>query len=195
MIHRGHLRLRPNILRRGFTLIEILVVVVIAGIVSSIVLLSMGTLRDDRDLEREAYRLASLIELAADEALLQGRDFGLELLHSGYRFVEYDPFTDRWGEIVGDDMMRQRQLPDEYEFDLFVEDRRILLSEQAAETDDDDEDLSRIEFYAPHALILSSGNITPFELTIIRLSDEATRQVRVMPNGEVRVGSEEADFE
>ena len=92
-------------------------------------------------------------------------------------------------------MLRQRQLPDEYEFELFVEGRRILLSEQAAKTEDDDEELSRIESYAPHALILSSGNITPFSLTMIRLSDEATRQVRVMPNGEVRIGSEDADFE
>jgi len=194
-MYRDHLRLRPNNLQRGFTLIEILVVVVIAGIVSSIVLLSMGTLRDDRDLQREAYRMASLIELAADEALLQGRDYGLEVLHSGYRFVEYDPFTERWGEIIGDDMLRQRQLPDEYEFELIVEGRRILLSDQAAKTEDDDEDRSRIEIYAPHALILSSGNITPFALTMIRLSDDTTRQVRVMPNGEVRIGSEDADFE
>ena len=189
--------IRPKTLSRGFTLIEILVVVVIAGIVSSIVLLSMGVLRDDRDLQREVYRMASLIELAADEATLQGRDFGIEILRSGYRFVEYDPYTDRWVDIIGDDVLRQRSLPDGFEFDLFVEDRRISLSDQAAEmqSDDDDEDRNKLEVYAPHGLLLSSGDLSPFELTLLRRSDDSALQLRVMPNGEVRIGKEDADFE
>jgi len=183
----------------GFTLIEILVVVVIAGIISSIVLVSMGTLRDDRSLQTEVYRMASLIELAADEAELQGRDFGIEILRRGYRFVEYDPYTDRWTDIVGDEVLRQRSLPEDFEFDLFVEDRRITLSEQAAEMQSDDEDeekgRAKIEAYAPHALLLSSGDLSPIELTLLRRSDDAAVQLRIMPNGEVRIGKEDADFE
>lgn len=189
---------RPRVVSRGFTLIEILVVVVIAGIVSSIVLLSMGTIRDDRELQREVFRMASLIELAADEATLQGRDFGIEILRAGYRFIEYDPYTDRWAPIVGDEVLRQRSLPDDFEFELFVEDRRISLSDQAAGLQsDDDEDGERagVEVYAPHALLLSSGDLSPFELTLLRRSDDTTMQLRVMPNGEVRIGKEDADFE
>lgn len=183
----------------GFTLIEILVVVVIVGIVSSIVLLSMGTLRDDRGLQQEAYRMASLIELAADEAELQGRDFGIEILRRGYRFVEYDPYTDRWVNIVGDEVLRQRSLPEDFEFDLFVEDRRITLADQAAEIqaddDDDERDRANAQVYAPHALLLSSGDLSPIKLTLLRLSDNAELQLRILPNGEVRIGKEEADFE
>lgn len=189
---------RPRVVSRGFTLIEILVVVVIAGIVSSIVLLSMGTIRDDRELQREVFRMASLIELAADEATLQGRDFGIEILRAGYRFIEYDPYTDRWAPIVGDEVLRQRSLPDDFEFELFVEDRRISLSDQAAglQSDDDEhEERAGIEVYTPHALLLSSGDLSPFELTLLRRSDNTAMQLRVMPNGEVRIGKEDADFE
>ncbi|NOX70048.1 MAG: type II secretion system minor pseudopilin GspH [Gammaproteobacteria bacterium] len=190
---------QPENLSSGFTLIEILVVVVIVGIVSSIVLLSMGTLRDDRDLQQEAYRMASLIELAADEAELQGRDFGIEILRRGYRFVEYDPFTDRWVNIVGDEVLRQRTLPEDFDFELFVEDRRITLADQAAEIqdDDDDDEKDRVngDVYAPHALLLSSGDLSPIKLTLRRLTDDAELQLRIMPNGEVRIGTEEADFE
>lgn len=193
--------IQPKSLSSGFTLIEILVVVVIVGIVSSIVLLSMGTLRDDRDLQQEAYRMASLIELAADEAELQGRDFGIEILRRGYSFVEYDPFTDRWVNIVGDEVLRQRTLPEDFDFELFVEDRRITLAEQAAEIqndeDEDEDEKDRVNgsVYAPHALLLSSGDLSPIKLTLRRLSDDAELQLRIMPNGEVRIGTEEADFE
>jgi len=184
-------------LPRGFTLIEILVVVVIAAVVSSIVLLSMGVLRDDRNLQQEIYRLASLIELAADEATLQGRDFGLELQLGGYRFVEFDPYTERWAEIIGDDVLRPRSLPEDFEFELYVEGKRIQLSQQMAEipADEDDENQARLTEYAPHSLLLSSGDLTPFELILRRPADESLYQLRILPNGEVRIGQEDSDFE
>ena len=84
----------------GFTLIEILVVLVIVGILMSVAFLSFGILGDDRGLDREARRLASLIELVSEEASTQGRDFGIEFMTGGYRFVEYDPLLDTWYEVV-----------------------------------------------------------------------------------------------
>ena len=181
----------------GFTLIELLVVVVLIGIVSSIVLISLNVIRDDRDLQRESRRLASLIELALDEAELQGRDFGIEFVRQGYRFVEYDPLFERWSEIIGDDVLRTRRLPEDYELELYVEDRRIELAEQPTSTeDDDDEDGSPLlDKYAPHGLIMSSGDISPFALDMIRLTDDAIVRVAVLPDGSVRVGDEEDDLE
>ena len=121
----------------GFTLIEILVVVFIAGVLLSVAVLSLGALGDDRDVEREGRRIQSLIQLAGDEAELQGRDFGIEFLRQGYRFVEYDPLFEQWSEIIGDEVLRPRSLPEGYEMALFVEDRQVSLSEEAAviETD------------------------------------------------------------
>ena len=153
----------------GFTLIELLVVVVVIAVIVSIGVLSLGTLGDDRMLRREIYRIGSLLEVAQDEAVMQGRDFGLEIMRSGYRFVEYDLSTNQWGELLGDDTFRMRQLPDSVEFDLLLEDKRIVLEEDPAEFDDsDDNDRSLTESYAPHILIFSSGDLTPFELRILR---------------------------
>ncbi len=189
--------LRPSMSPRGFTLIEILVVVVIAAVVSSVVLLSMGVLRDDRNLQQEIYRMASLIDLAADEATLQGRDFGLEIQLGGYRFVEFDPYTERWAEIIGDDILRPRSLPEGFEFELYVEGKRIQLSHQMAEiqADEDDDNRAKLTAYAPHSLLLSSGDLTPFELVLRRPADESIYQLRILPNGEVRIGQEDSDFE
>ncbi len=180
----------------GFTLIELLVVIVIVGIVSAVALLSLGILGDDRDLQREARRLSSLIELANDEATLQGRDYGLELMQSSYRFVEYDPLTEQWTEVIGDEILRPRQLAEQTEFDLYLEDRRVLLDTDAADIEIDEEDDASnsrnrdlTDDYVPHVLIMSSGVVSPFELTLIRQFDRATITITMSPAGEIEIKS------
>ena len=177
----------------GFTLIEVMVVVVIIGIISAVAVLGLGNLGDDRELKTEARRMTALIEMASDEATLQGRDFGLEVLQTGYRFVEFDPLTEQWAEVPGDDLMRPRSLVEGTEFDLFLEDKRVLLKAEAEETarDSDDKQDNRNEDYQPHVLVLSSGDITPFVLEILRNSDRASIQLSASPTGELKVGTDE----
>ncbi len=156
----------------GFSLIEILVVVVIIATVTSIALLSVGILSDDRDLQTEARRLMSLVELAQDEAVMQGRELGLEVMTQGYRFVEYDPVVDRWNELLGDDVLRLRELPTDIQLALFLEDKRVLLASEPESLDHDDEQqnnyASPSENYAPQVFIFSSGDMTPFQLHLSR---------------------------
>ena len=191
--------LRPGKVSRGFTLIEILVVLVIAGILFSVVVLSLGALGDDRELQREARRLSSLLALASDEAELQGRDFGIEFVLQGYRFVEYDPVFERWGEVLGDDILRQRSLPEEFELRLFIEDRPVQLAAEVAETggDEDEEERSGplLDKYAPHGLILSSGDLSPLDIEVARRDDDELVSVRIEPDGSIEVGEEDDDFE
>ena len=158
---------------RGFSLIELLVVISIIGIVMSIALLSIGLLGDDRDLQTEGRRIVALVQVAQDEAAMQGREFGVEFMATAYRFVEYDPFLNLWGELIGDDTLRMRQLPEDIEFDLFLEGQRVLLPLDPASFEEPEEanrsDLA--ENCAPHVLIFSSGDTTPFELRIVRTTD------------------------
>ena len=121
---------------RGFTLIEILVVVVIIATVVSIALLSITVGGDDTELDQERRRLASLIETIQDEAVLQGREFGIEFMVSSYRFVEFDPLVRQWSEIPGDDLYRLRRLPEGLEFELFIDDRRVDLEHDPDRLDD-----------------------------------------------------------
>jgi len=180
---------------RGFTLIEVLVVVVIVGIISSVVLLSTSLIDDEREIRREARRLASLVELAGDEALLQGRDFGLELVRGGYRFVEYDPLQDRWFEVPGDELLRPRRLPESLEFELYVEDRRVLLSEDHARLGNEESPTGELRAnYAPHTLILSSGQLSPFELRLLSEDAQSGIELPVTPAGEIEI-DENADDE
>lgn len=181
--------------QRAFTLIEVMVVVVIVGIISAVVLLSSGLLEDDREMQEESRRMTTLLELAADEALLQGRDFGLEVTQSGYRFVEFDPYREQWLEITDDEILRQRSLPEDLRFELFIEDRRILLSDEPAvlEVDDEQDADGGNQNYAPHTLILSSGLLSPFKLALIRDRDRQQQMIEVTPQGTIEIDANEDD--
>lgn len=181
----------------GFTLIELLVVVVVIAIILSVAVFSIGIVRDDRDLRREVYRIASLLEVAQDEAVMQGREFGLEIMLNSYRFLEFDPFERVWAEVDTDEQFRARQLPDKLEIELLLEDKFIQLDREAydlSEEQNDGQSDSRNDF-APHILIFSSGDSTPFELRLLKreldqvviLTGDSTGQIEIMSE------SEEAD--
>ena len=174
----------------GFTLIEVLVIVIIIGIVSAVVLLSFGVLGDDRAMQQQARRFASLVDLAADESLMQGRDYGVEFTRSGYRFLEYDPLSGQWQEIIGDEIFRPRQLDEGLDLELVLEDRNILLGERFAEAATDgegEEDEELADDFAPHVLIMSSGEVTPFNLYILRPADRSELHVEMSVTGEIEI--------
>jgi len=175
---------------RAFTLIEILVVMIIVGIISAAALMSFGLLGgDDRNLEQDARRLSSLIQIVSDDAVLQGRDFGLELMLSSYRWVEHDPFVNQWFEVTDDEIMRTRQIEEGTEFEFYTEEHRVLLQEEAmnTEVDEDDTDRELTEDYLPHVLVLSSGDITPFELRLVRSADRAEVTLTMSLMGEMEI--------
>jgi type II secretion system protein H len=112
----------------GFTLIEILVVVLIIGIVSAGVLLSVNLTGRDHELEKESDRLLTLVNYAREQAELQTREYGIIFHDDGYQFLAYDARRGIWREVYEDDILRQRKLPDGLDFKLVVETRPVVLT-------------------------------------------------------------------
>lgn len=177
----------------GFTLVEILVVVFIVATVASIAVLSVGVVGDDDELETEHRRLASLLETVQDEAMLQGREFGIEFMTSAYRFVEFDPLTRQWMEVPGDDLYRLRTLPEGLQFVLYVDDKLIELESNPRELADPDEDATRssAQQYAPHLFVFASGESTVFKIHVWRPITDGRLVLRGNILGEIEFGEED----
>lgn len=96
-------------LRSGFTLIEMLVVMLIMGLFVGLV--SAIVRPDDRTLLRfEADRLAQLLDLAAEESRLTGKAIAWTADGSNYRFWRFQEDSG-WSEIRDSDTLRARALP------------------------------------------------------------------------------------
>ncbi len=96
---------------RGFTLIEVLVVLTILGVVISGVSVSLETLRG-RDTGLAVERLRWVLEATAERARIRGQSIAFETLPDGYRFSMRD--TDgRWIALEEAPLFVERVLPDD----------------------------------------------------------------------------------
>lgn len=97
---------RPS---RGFTLIEVMVVLVIMGLVATSLTLGLDSLRG-RDADQALRRLRLVMEATADRAAVRGRPIALELLPDGYRFSALDP-DDNWRPLNDPPVFTDKALP------------------------------------------------------------------------------------
>lgn len=156
----------------GFTLLEILVVVLVVGIVFSLAIVAF---RDDIDerLKTEAQRLAALLTLAGQEAVLQAREVAVVFTPQGYRFQLLD--EGKWVDST-DRMFRPRQLAEDMTLLIEIEGYAVKAAPDAEEE-------------PPRIYLLSSGEMTPFELSLKHKHSTATYQLRGDISGELLLGS------
>ena len=107
----------------GFTLIEILIVVLIIGLISAGMLLSFGLTGRDPELEKESDRLLALFTYVREQAELQTREYGVLFQDDGYEFLAYDMRRAAWRGVFEDDALSARKLPDGLGIRLSVEAR------------------------------------------------------------------------
>ena len=153
----------------GFTLIELLVVIVILGSLVGLAVLSMGSSSSSREVRDEAQRLAALIGLMVDEAVLDSREYGLLISKDGYRVMHYDEADARWRD-AGDG--KAHQAPEWMQLKLELDGSPLKLvapvkreDDPIGLSDDEDRERRRAPRVQPQLLILSSGELSPFTLT------------------------------
>lgn len=156
----------------GFTLLEILVTLVIVAAMAGMLVFSFQD-SSQQKLRREASDFVVVLNAAADEAVMRGIEIGVVLDDEGYRFVVFDPETRRWQEppITG---LAEHKFPERYVIDLSLEgsevDEQMIERIKLLAQRSDDERLR------PSILVLSSGEVTPFKLTMRTEESENANQ-------------------
>jgi general secretion pathway protein H len=156
---------------KGFTLVEILVVVVIIAIVVSLAVLSIGVTGRDSQLDEESRRIEGLVGLLHERALLEGRDFGLRIEPAAYEFVVYEPRRDRWHALDQEHEFRHRDLPKGLSFQLQLDSQIVVIKPLDRKLASDESPS------APQVAIAASGEGTPFRLTLLRDGTTANASV------------------
>lgn len=153
---------------RGFTLLEVLVVILMVGLLAGSLTLAQSD-HGPQHAKREAERLRSLLGLLREDALLERQELGVRIEPDGYSVHRLDA-DGRW--IPASDYRPQR-LPDSLRLHL-------ELGEQAPGLG------APVPGPGPQLLVLSSDELTPFSLQIelrgrpvLELSSDGLEEVRV----------------
>jgi general secretion pathway protein H len=188
----------------GFTLIELMVVMVIIGLLYATTLLSLGGSGKDSQLEQERDRLAGLIDYVRERAALQTVEYGIRCEQGGYRFLMYDNRQALWLEDPLDDALRARKLPDGLEIALIVEDRAIVLPRSPAAVPPSSAGTQAaaatkgfgstsptltVPNLTPQVMLYSSGDLTSFKLTLSRTGTGRSAVLTGTSAGKFQVGA------
>lgn len=151
---------------RGFTLLEIMLVILMIGLLASVAVPNFDLGSDEDKLSKPARRFKAVFDLAAEQAMLNQYELGLIIKDDNYRFVAFD--GQRWVTFQAEKYFAASEHKEGIELELELEGlpwgEDNLLNEVTFEVEEDDEDEDK-ELLSPQIFILSSGDVTPFRLT------------------------------
>jgi general secretion pathway protein H len=183
---------------RGFTLLEIMLVMLLLGLMASYVVVNFVSESRTARIQKETDRLQQLVQVVSETAILKQHDFGLVLNNKGYQFLVHD--GQQWLEVSEPKFMQFHPWPETVQAELELEglswaedsilgqeefrklqEELLEQQEEAAEEEEKNAEkkgkakgpLKRREKpLLPNIYILSSGDISPFQLV---LADETER--------------------
>ncbi len=173
---------------RGFTLLELLVVVFIIGITATFAVIAFsGRAVDDR-LETEARRLEQLLRLASEEAVVQGIELGFLTDGKTYAFLFADSEQNRgWLAYPDDGPLRTRELPEGMELQIAVDDFDLPAAEKPKQDDEEGKGEDEKDPLRPQVYFLSSGELSPFELELTAEGAKQRYRYAAKLTGEIEV--------
>lgn len=155
---------------RGFSLIEILVVLVIIAFATKMVVYSLEGGAED-ELDTQALRLHTTINMASEFAILNQVELGFHIDNNVFEFLVFD--GEKWVSFVREALFEPVEFDPRFKLALNLDDlawAQDNLLEQAnwreLMSGDEDSLLELKKFKIPQVLILSSGEVSAFQLTL-----------------------------
>ena len=183
------MRARDRASLRGFTLLELLVVLVIIGVMVAMVTLSTNVLGQDSQVEEETRRFWAVLRQAREEAELQSIDLAVFVGSSEYEFLRFDNRRNEWRQVADDSLYAPRALPEGLRFRIWLEGRELVLKPGLPDRSKKDEN----QKWPPQLTVLSSGDVVPFELQLERDNSPALWRMTSQVDGDLRVEQRRKD--
>lgn len=130
---------------KGFTLIEIIVVIVVISVITSTILLNTRLNRPEAKLKNYAEAISDTLGILIQEAILEDINYAISVQPGSFVVLEYNgedwlPSKDRF--------FQNRSQVTQYEDELEINEQLVAIEKK--------------EKPDPHILVLSDGQMTPF---------------------------------
>ena len=155
----------------GFTLIEILVVLVIIAVLTTLAVMSVSVLGRDRELDSEGDRYTDVAAAGTEQSQLEGREFGIWFAANRYQVLAWVPQHRRWEDLPDDRLYEQHDLPPGVTARLEIEGKQIVFLEKPNQP------------RVPQVMLYSSGDVSPYRLMLNREGSDQPWTVEAKPDG------------
>ena len=161
--------------KNGFTLVEVMLVMLLIGLLATTVVMNFsGESREER-LEKEAERFQQVFQFVAETAMLKQQEWGLYIKEDRYGFLYYSNEDNKWAAADEPAGVREHKLPEGVVLSLELEglpgEDSNLLSQLDWQLDEDEQEADSKIPVLPQVFILSSGEISPFQLLLTEKTD------------------------
>ena len=155
----------------GFTLIEVMVVIVLIGLMASAVQFTFNGNDPDKVLDKESQRFSAIFNTAAEYSMLNNIELGLMVEDNTYQFLAFD--GEAWVRTSDTPFLAPYTLPETVTIVLTLDDLPLdepplinVLHEENEESELEfsGSELDEEEKLIPQVYILSGGDLTPFTL-------------------------------
>jgi general secretion pathway protein H len=180
----------------GFTLIEVLLVILLIGLLASAVVINFSGESRDKKLETQTGQLQQLVQIASETAMLKQQELGLFINNEGYRFMLFQ--DDKWHSISEPKSLRPRQFPPGYKIELELEglewsEGNLLSQVEWQEEDDtlfeensfDQREAEKLQQATAEGKTAAPKLRTGFEIAPRQKDDPKLPQIYLLSSGEV----------
>ena len=147
---------------RGFTLIEILIVIIIVGITAGFAMLAFGDFGASRRILFAAEQLVNTLRLAQQQAILESSTLGLRIDNTSYQILRFEN-SSNWTAIANKGIFKLTYFPQNTLISLTTNNPTLK--------------------GFPPIIINSSGDITPFTLNFGTNTEPSLTVLKASPDG------------